>query len=130
MPFDGVRVDGLRDLQRAFAKFGTEEKKRLRGALADAAEPVRARAVELADANIRNIGDQWDQMRVGVTSKVVYVAPKQRRRRGARVGSGRPNLAPLLMDRAMSPALEETKPQVIDLLDGVLGRLGDEWAAG
>jgi hypothetical protein len=127
MPFDGVRVDGLRDLQRAFARFGVEEKKALRDGLASAAEPVRVRATELADERIRNIGPEWDQMRIGVTTKVVYVAPARRRRAG-HTSLSRPNLAPLLMDRAMSPALEETEPEVVELLDAVLGRLGDEWA--
>jgi hypothetical protein len=126
MPFTGVRVSGLRDLDRAFAKFGRDEKQALRGALASAVEPVRKRAEELADQNIRNIGPAWEQMRVGVTTKVVYVAPS--RRRGRNPNLARPNLAPLLMDRAMSPALEESIPEVVELLDGVLGRLGDEWA--
>lgn len=126
MPFEGVRVSGLRELNRAFARFGAEEKKALTGALASAAEPVRARAVELADANIRNIGPVWDQMRTGVTARVVYVAPKQRRGRNPNLA--RPNLAPLLMDKALSPALEETEPQVVELLDGVLGALGEQWA--
>ena len=127
MPFEGVRVDGLRELNRAFAKFGAEEKKALTGALADAAEPVRARAETLADQNIRNIGPDWDQMRTGATTKLVYVAPA--RRRGRNPNLARPNLAPLLMDKALSPALEEAMPEVVDLLDGVLGQLGDEWAA-
>lgn len=127
MPFQGVRVSGLRELELAFARFGAEEKKALRAGLASAAEPVRARAVELADQNIRNIGPEWDQMRTGVTTKVVYVAP--RHRRSGRPGYVRPNLAPLLMDRALSPALEENEPKVVELLDAVLGGLGEQWEA-
>jgi hypothetical protein len=125
MPFDGVRVRGLRELEQAFARFGAAEKKMLTASLSAAVEPVRARAQELAASEIRNIGPRWQEMKVGVTTKLVYVAPRARRRRG----SPRKNLAPLLMDRAMSPALEEKTPEVIGLLDEVLGGLGDEWAA-
>lgn len=127
MPFAGVRVSGLRDLERAFARFGEHEKRELTLGLALAAEPVRKRAEELADENIRNIGPEWSAMRTGVTTKLVYVAP--RHRRAGRPGYVRPNLAPLLMDRAMSPALEENEPHVAELIDQMLGRLGEEWQA-
>lgn len=127
MPFDGVRVSGLRELERAFARFGAAEKKTLTVSLAAAAEPVRARAEELAGTGIRNIGPRWQQMRVGVTTKLVYVAPK--RRRGRNPNLARPNLAGLLMDRAMSPALEEKQIEVVGLLDAAFAGLGDEWAA-
>ena len=125
MPFDGLRVQGLRELEQAFARFGAAEKKMLAGVLASAAEPVRERAQELASHNITNIGPRWEQMKVGVTTKLVYVAPRARRRRG----SPRPNLAGLLMDKAMQPALDEKAPEVESLLDVALGELGDEWAA-
>lgn len=117
-----VRVEGLRDLNRAFARLGAGVKKELVGELALAAEPVRAAAVELAVSGIRNIGPRWSQMRVGVTQSLVYVAPKSRRRRG----SPRPNLAPLLMDRAMQPALDENKEEVVTRLGLMIDRLGGE----
>jgi hypothetical protein len=127
MPFEGVRVRGLRDLERAFARFGAAEKKMLTASLAAAAEPVRVRAQELAASRIRNIGPRWQEMRVGVTTRLVYVAPKHRRGRNPNLA--RPNLAPLLMDRAMSPALAEKEAEVVGLLDAALGALGDEWEA-
>lgn len=117
-----VRVQGLRELNAAFGRLSVELKAELAAGLAAAAEPVRSTAEQLAGSNIRNIGDQWSQMRVGVTSKVVYVAPKRRRRRG----SPRPNLAGLLMDRAMQPALEEKAVEVYTLVDVMIGRLAGE----
>jgi len=117
-----IRVQGLRELSTAFGRLSAELKAELKAELAAAAEPVRARAEALATSEIRNIGPTWSRMRVGVTPGVVYVAPKSRRRRG----SPRKNLAPLLMDRAMQPALEQEEPEVVGLLDAMLGRLSDE----
>lgn len=122
MAVGAVRVEGLRDLNRAFARLGAGVKKELVGELALAAEPVRAAAVELAVSGIRNIGPTWSQMRVGVTQSLVYVAPKARRRRG----SPRRNLAPLLMDRAMQPALDENQAEVVGRLELMVDRLGGE----
>lgn len=123
MPGAGeIRVQGLRELTSAFGRMSVQLKRDLAGELAVAAEPVRSRATDLAQTEIRNIGDRWSQMRVGVTTSLVYVAPKARRRRG----SPRPNLAGLLMNRAMQPALDEKAPEVVGLLDAMIGRLGGE----
>lgn len=117
-----IRVKGLRELSSSFGRMSVDLKAELRGELAAAAEPVRSTAEQLAGSNIRNIGDQWSQMRTGVTTSLVYVAPKRRRRRG----SPRPNLAGLLMDRAMQPALDEKASEVYGLVDVMLGRLAGE----
>lgn len=122
MPFEGVRVQGYREASRAFAKMDAELKAELTGGLKEAGEPVRAEAETLAVSNIRNIGDRWSRMRLGVTTSVVYVAPSARNRGG----SPRPNLAGLLMDKAMSPALQAKEPEVVALLDAMLGRLAGE----
>lgn len=123
-----VRVEGLRELNRAFARADRKLKKELTGSLREAAEPVRAAAEHRAATEIRNIGegDPWSLMRTGVTTKVVYVAPKQRGARG-RGGRRRPNLAGLLMDRAMAPALAANREQVVHRVDGLLGSIGRDW---
>jgi hypothetical protein len=97
-----VYVRGLRELQRAFLALGPEAAAAIKGELWELAEPVAHDAEKLAVSNIRNIGPRWSEMRVGVIRGGAYVAPKSRRRRG----SPRRNLAPLLMDRAMQPALD------------------------
>lgn len=125
MAFSGVRVSGLRELQRAFALYSDEEKKALRARLAEVAEPVRARAQDLAGGDITNITDDWSEMRIGVTNKSAYVAPKHRRTSVA--SRARPNLAPLLLDAEMT-GLEETQPAVVAGLEAMLGDLGDLWA--
>jgi hypothetical protein len=103
-----VHVEGLAGLQRGFRRIDKNMHKELRTTLQKAAEPVRADAARRTLTSIPNIkfgryGRDWSEMRTGVTTNLVYVAP---RRRGRKDGSPRPNLANLLMDRAMAPALE------------------------
>lgn len=119
-----VSVKGLRELNRAFAQLSADLRHELRAELAAAGEPVANAAEQLALANISHIGDHWSRMRVGVTTTLVYVAPRSRRRRKA--SYARPNLAPLLMDKAMQPALEQKAPEVYGLIDVMLGRLAGE----
>lgn len=109
MPAEAVRIVGLRELSLKFKAFDGAVSKQLSLELKEAAEPVRAAAEHLAVAGITNIGDRWSQMRVGVTQQLVYVAPKTRRRRGSK----RPNLAPLLLTKALEPALEENEPVIL-----------------
>lgn len=119
----GVRIRGLRELNRAMARADATVRKDFKKTLKEVAEPVRARAHELAVSEIRNIGDRWSGMRIGATSKVVYVAPTQR---GGR-GNSRPNLASLLMDRAMQPALDENAPLIEQRVGVFLDRIATDW---
>ena len=119
-----IRVHGLREMSLAFSKADKDLKKNLRSTLREVAEPVRSDAEALASSQITNIGDRWSQMRTGVTSKVVYVAPRQRGRRG---GHRRPNLANLLMDRAMAPALEANAGEIEDACEDMLDKIARDW---
>ena len=114
-----VRVKGLRELDRAFAHLSRDTQKAVRAELAAVGEPVREVAEHLAVTNITNIGDRWSRMRLGVTSKLVYVAPRARSRRRTK----RPNLAVLLLKDAMIPAVERSEPAVVAGLELVLDRL-------
>ena len=87
-----VVVRGYSGLMRAFAQAERDVKLGLRHGLRDVAQPIAGTAEELARSRITNIGDQWPRMRVGVTQKVVYVAPRQRNKGGSK----RRNLAGLL----------------------------------
>lgn len=119
-----VVVRGYRELARTFGRLGPELKKELRVELLRAGEPVRADAERLAASEISNIeaGDVWARMRVGVTSRSVYVAPRaRRRRRGPRWK--RPNLAVRLLDDAMVPALDANRQQTVANLERMLDRL-------
>lgn len=120
-----VRVQGLRELNRAFKVADARLAKELRVALRDAAEPVRAEAEQLALSTITRMTVPWSQMRIGVTSTRVYVAPRQR---GARQPQRkRPNLAALLLRRSMLPALDHNQAEVVHRLDEMLGTVGQAW---
>src|SRR4029077_1350261 len=83
------------------------------------AEPVRSDAQTFAAGRIRNIGAQWPRMRTGVTRSLVYVAPRQKGTHG-RGPKRRPNLANLLMDRAMEPALQRNEARIERELERLL----------
>ena len=118
MPAQAIRVKNLRELNIAFALADKRVRLEFRGELRNASEPVRADAQRLAASEITNIGDKWSKMRVGITRKSVYVAPTRRgvKSRGASK-LRRPNLAGLLMDRAMQPALDRNISEVERRID-------------
>lgn len=119
-----IYVHGLREISGAYAKLERDTRAGLRTGLRDVAEPVRRDAEQLAQARIVRIGAKWFKMRVGVTRRVVYVAPRQRgvKKTGER-WRRRPNLADLLMDKAMEPALEQNEAKVEQAVDKVLDRV-------
>jgi hypothetical protein len=121
-----VRIRGMRELNRAFEHAGREARKELRETFRDVAQPVRRDAEQLAEAKIRNIGAKWPQMRVGVTRTSVYVAPKQRgvKTRGAS-SRRRPNLAPLMMERSLEPALLRNEATIEHATEVALDRIAD-----
>lgn len=111
-----IRIKGQAEVEAAFLSLRKEVLAELRPALREIAQPVRELASEKAMENIRNIGAAWSRMRVGVTTKVVYIAPTSRRHGG----SPRPNLAALLMDKAMQPALDESQGEIVAKLDALV----------
>jgi hypothetical protein len=118
----GVRLEGYEDLLRDLKTADKRIRDGVRKEIRQAAEPVRATAESLAVSRIRGIeqGDHWSRMRVGVTQKSVYVAP---RARGKKTGSTkRPNLADLLMSRSMEPALYVHQEEVVRHIDSLIGR--------
>ena len=120
-----LRVEGLAELQRAFAVADKSLSRELRSSLREVAEPVRADAESLAVASIPRIGVPWSRMRVGVTRRTVYVAPKERGTRFA--PRKRRNLAGLLMGRSMLPALRRNEPQIERRMEEMLDTVGREW---
>ena len=114
-----VHVKGLAGLQRGFRRIDKDMGKELRGTLKKSAEPVRADAAGRA-SRIGNVTGDWSEMRTGVTTNVVYVAPRKRQSKVS--ARRRPNLATLLMDRAMQPALnahaDQIEHDIGEMLDG------------
>lgn len=122
----GITVHGLRDLNRAVSKASKDARREVRAAERQIAEPVRAEAQELAAREISHIGREWHQMRVGTTQKLIYVAPKMRNRGGAK----RKNLAGLLMDKAMQPALDHNQHRLEREVDQALDKIANTFNRG
>jgi len=125
-----LRVRGLRELNRAFALADATYQRDYHASLRKIAEPVRRDAERLAGDEVRNVhpGDDWAGMRVGITRRLVYVAPQKR---GSKRGTKkRPNLAPLLMDRAMQPALDSGVGGVTAEFGLLLDHMASVWGRG
>lgn len=125
-----VAVEGFTSLQRALKQANRDVRNGVRREMRETAEPVRRDAETLAGIRIRNIGSDWGQMRVGVTQKVVYVAPRQRGVRRGDNPMSRPNLAPLLKTRAMEPALEQNQAAILHQFDRMLDTMADKFNRG
>jgi hypothetical protein len=123
-----LAVRGLTELTRTFKHAAGDVNRAYRSELRDVAEPVRLTAESLATSSIRRIGPVWSQMRTGVTTRLVYVAPKQRGT-GSRGNAGRkrPNLGTLLSERALQPALDRNRSRVEADFDRMLDRLVSKW---
>jgi hypothetical protein len=116
-----VHVRGLAELNRALRRTDRDTRLGIRKELRSVAEPVRRDAETLAEATIPRIGHDWSRMRTGVTQSLVYVAPRER---GTKVKSRRrKNLATLLMDRAMDPALARNEDRIEDDFEDVVDRV-------
>lgn len=118
-----IRVEGLRELQRAFKRADGVLQHELRDGLRAAAEPVRLDAEREAVQSITRIGVPWSRMRVGVTQKIVYVAPKKRGVKGRDSRLRRPNLFRLLLT-AMEVAAGRNQARVTQGLERVLDDVG------
>lgn len=131
-----IRVQGLREMQRAFAVADKTLLVEFQTAMRAVAEPVRVDAERLAATKIRNILSptaevDWWRMRVGLTRVSLYVAPFERGRLSKRNPRrySRPNLAGLLMDKAMEPALARNEARAVAAVDHVLQTVGSAWQA-
>lgn len=131
MASSAIQVEGLSDLQRAFTAADRTLREDLRDALQEAAAPVRSDAQVLASTQIRRMpaGSPWTRMRIGMLgSSVVYVAPVER---GAKSRSNqrfrRPKFKPLMLGRAMEPALARNRQKVEKRLHELLGEVKRVW---
>lgn len=126
---DTLIIDGLGAVQRAFRKAGKDVRKDLRDALRDSADPVKFSAQVLAITRISHMSAPWSEMRVGVTSKLVYMVPKQRGRLTKRNPQRyrRPNMGQLLMDKAMEPALTANVGQIEERAIGAMVGVAKKW---
>lgn len=128
MANDVIRVDGLRELERAFRLVSKDETRLLRKELKAAAQPVKLAAEGKAVSEIRRMphSPRWAVMRLGYARNLVYMVPKQKGVRG-RGPRARRNLSQLLLNRAMIPAVEQNRVQVEQRVQHVLDTIGQQW---
>jgi hypothetical protein len=124
-----VRIEGLRELERAFKLYGRGMEKGIREALEVGAEPVRrdAQSAALPVVGLSKLVPPWSQMRVGVTRRTAYVAPARRGTGKARFKQARAFKARLL-DRAMEPALGQNISNVEREVAEALNDLARRWS--
>jgi hypothetical protein len=124
-------VEGYRPFMAALAKADRDVRLGVRTELRDVARPVQQTAQALALSRIRQMpqSPKWAGMRIGITRNLVYVAPRQKGSRG-RGPRRRPNLANLLMARAMEPALERNAARVEAGFEQMLDDVADRFNHG
>lgn len=124
-----VIVNGLAQLQRDIARSGPAVSGALRDGLRSAAEPVALTAERFALDKIGRMhrSPEWAEMRVGITTHAVYIAPQRRgvKSRNPFDPRRRPNLFDLLLGRSMEPALDANAPIVETSVNKLLGGVFD-----
>lgn len=129
MPDNAIRIVGLKELERAFGRADKELRADLKGALEEAAAPVRADAQALAPLVPKvEPGDPWSRMRVGSGRSAVWVAPVERGTRNPK--KRRPKFKYPLLGRALEPALSRNREKVIDRIDQMLSEVAKVWSRG
>lgn len=128
----GAHLRGMAELQRAFAHSSREARTVVRREFRGIAEPIAREAEQLSLSRIRHMpgSPRWAQMRIGVTRRAVYVAPKKRGVRGRTDPRRRQNLAGLLMTRAMEPALQHHESSITHDVERALDRIADHFNHG
>jgi hypothetical protein len=107
-PTTHIEIKGQAELDRAFLQLRRQVLTEIKPRIVALAEFVRREAESQAVSGITNIGPRWERMRIGVTIKGAYVAPKSHRS----TGPPRVNLFGELMD-AMQSALDAKQEIVV-----------------
>jgi len=109
-----VEVEGLLEFQAAMKELEATVAADLKAGLVRAAEPVKGLATRHALESISGMkrlkNSAWEEFRIGQSAGLVYIAPKERGKKKG--GQKRPNLAALLIVKAMEPAAEDARPVV------------------
>lgn len=125
---NAIRIQGLGELQRAFRVASVAMSKSINEVLDATADPVRFQAQELAVARIPRIGLPWSRMRVGVTRHTAYVAPVERGLKRGFARRQRPNLKPLLLERALLPAFDQNRERIAQDFEEAMADMAKAWA--
>lgn len=123
---------GQRELLAALVHADRETRLGIRADLRHVAEPVARDWETLALERIRNMSrsPKWARTRIGVTRRLVYVAPRQKGARGRGPKARGRQFAGLLLTRAMEPALERHRGQIEHDLERTLDLIADDFNRG
>lgn len=130
MPDNAIRIQGLRELERAFKSYGRGMEKGIREALDAGAEVVRPDAEALAVTAIKRSNIDWTRMRTGVSRRVGFVAPVERgsfSKRNLRYRR-RQKFTDRMLDNALEPALAKNVPRVAQEFEDALADLARAWS--
>ncbi len=108
-----VSSSSVRFVNRALAHVSDEMENKARAEILAIGGLVERDAETFALTRIRNMSRSpgWADMRVGANNELVYVVPS---RRGVKRGRRkRPNLAPLMLTRAMRPAKTKNETEIV-----------------
>ncbi len=124
-----VRIEGLRDLMRAFRVMPVEVAEELKWELEEAVEPVRLAAQAKAPGSMRNMTRtrEWAAMKTGVSRRdaTVWVAPQLTGGRKKWSQRGKDNFALRMQTKALDPALKENIGHVTRRIEQFLDRVGN-----
>jgi len=106
------QVSDVAFVNRALAQVDREMQAGARIEMHAIGELVAGDAEQLALSRIRRVrsSPQWADMRVGQNNELVYVVPWQRGTKSKK--RKRKNFAPLMLERAMRPALTRNEAEV------------------
>ena len=126
----GVRVRNVAEVNAALRSFDVSTRAGIIRELQPLGQTVASGAQSRALGSIRkmHLSPEWAAMRVGATGSLVYVAPVKRGRKFGR--QKRRNLAPLMLNRAMIPALLAAQPQIVSRSQEVIARTTGKFNRG
>jgi hypothetical protein len=128
-----VVVEGYTEVMRAFARAERDTRLGVRRTFREAAEPVKKSAEELALSEVHRMpySPKWAKMRIGVTRREVYVAPRQRGIKGRGDDPRRrPNLAVIMGPRVFQAALDRHRAQIVHMVEHTLDVICENFNAG
>ncbi len=135
---EGVVVENLGEINSLLNRSGLKVAKAMRRGLVEGAEPIRVDAGRLSRANISGLRRTsgfagpapWSIQKKGQTIHEVYVAPKERGKRGGRTDGDRrraTKFVELMYGRSYEPALARNEPRLRLFVDKWLGSVTTEF---
>jgi hypothetical protein len=126
-----LAVRNFQALNQTFKHAPKETRLALRREYRTIAQPVQRMAESLAATRISHLaaGSPWARFRLGITQKLVYLAPRQNGVRG-KGRRRRSKFGGLLMSKAMEPALHLNEERVVRDFEELFDRLTRDWNRG